>query len=130
MGQIMPDDAYDEGYQSGMEIGLQRGIAIGLKRASKRGPHKPQSSDYRRGYIAGHAAGRNRAFREMENSDAKPRPEKYAFHTLAVNQTKIVGEKLSLKVYHAGRAWARRNAPSRKFSVKPTDQGTTITRTV
>ena len=92
---------------------------------------EPRSPEYRTGYAAGYAAGRNRAVQHLEGV-AVPgeRPQKYAFETLAVGQSKHVREPNTRRVYDASRKFAQRHAPSRRFSIRPTTTGCTVTMTV
>ena len=73
----------------------------------------------------------NRKAKRILTPGATPpgRPPKYHFSLLKVGATMTVNEPNRRRVYMAARQWAWRNAPSRKFSVRSSDQGTTITRT-
>ena len=82
---------------------------------------------YRRGYHAGYQAGRSAHLRDRKGGSG--RPNRYQFHSLKAGASMPVVGAEPTKVYNAARRWAQRNAPGRRFTVRPEDFGCTITRT-
>jgi hypothetical protein len=91
----------------------------------------PRTTEYRRGYSAGYAAGRDTAVRHLEDPGGdQPRLGKYGFVTLKVGALKVIeGTTDTVACYHAGRKWAQRHAPSRRFAIHPHPKGLRISRT-
>jgi len=91
----------------------------------------PKSRDYKRGYKAGYAAGNQAIKHERQGTTPAPpgRPRKYPFDLLKIGDS-IPSDQTDPKLaYRAGRAFARAHAPGRRYRVRPTDTGCTITRT-
>ena len=97
--------------------------------------NEPQSSEYRRGFSAGFMSGQRKAYREIEGKSTEPKVGKYGFVTMSVGDEKVItmedraGAREMYRIYHAGRKWSQRNAPSRKFSIRPCPEGAVIART-
>lgn len=112
-------DAYESGREAGRAEGYKAGRADERARIRRPKPNPITSrDDYEKGYRAGYATGRNRAHADM-GEDPPPRQRKYAFPDLAIDGSFTTPEKNHHKVYVAGRMWAKRNAPSRRFRCRP-----------
>ncbi len=83
-------------------------------------------ASFRSGYRLGYATHKTEVTRRSHKRLG--RPPKYDFGSVKVDGTLFTTETNPLRVYHCARQWAQRNAPTRKFRVKPYEGGTLITR--
>ncbi|KKL96205.1 hypothetical protein LCGC14_1846830 [marine sediment metagenome] len=85
----------------------------------------------KKAYRKGRDDERNKWIRKQEAGAPRlGRPPKYDFSSLKVGGTLFTSETKGRRVYMAARKWAQKNAPSRKFRVRPDGDGTLITRWV